>query len=249
MLRQTPLAIGETYHVYNRAAHKIPIFLEERDYERILALLYLGNAGRAIDVRDVLKGRTDEGPSFVFSQEVDRSMVDVLGYSLLPNHFHLILRQKSEDGITRFMRKVCTGYSMYFNLKYSHSGTLFQGRFKSSHLDTDPYFKWIFPYVHLNPVALTDPKWQEKGISDLARATEALRRYRYSSFYDYYVGERPERAILAYEEADGLLDKASDLEGLLADYVRGKVLYETFDTDTTDTTDSKDEGRSFVSAS
>ena len=114
---------------------------------------------------------------------------------------------------------------MYFNTKHEHSGVLFQGRFKSSHLNTDPYFKWIFPYVHLNPVSLTEPEWQEKGIADIGRAVDVLRNYRYSSYYDYYVGERPERAILAFEEAIGLLDKESDLQDMLSAYTRGKVLY------------------------
>ena len=114
---------------------------------------------------------------------------------------------------------------MYYNLKYRHSGTLFQGRFKSNHLDTDPYFKWIFPYVHLNPVSLIEADWQEKGIRNPARAREFLKNYRYSSYYDYYTGERPERAILAHKEVSGLLDKGRDLHGMLSAYRRGRVLY------------------------
>ena len=217
--------MNEAYHVYNRAAHKIPIFLEERDYDRFLVLLHLTNNSKTIDVRNSLKRHKDEGRSSVFADKTDRSLVDVLAYSLLPNHFHLVLRQKSAEGITRYLRRVATGYSMYFNLKYDHIGTLFQGRFRSSHLDNDSYFKWIFAYVHLNPVAFTDPEWHERGIRDIVRAQTQLQSYRYSSYYDYYTGERPERAIIAYDEAADLVDRACDLQEMLAEFGRGRVLH------------------------
>ena len=79
--------------------------------------------------------------------------------------------------------------------------------------------------MHLNPVSIAEPDWQEKGISEPARTKEFLRNYRYSSYYDYYVGKRPERAILAYDEASDLLDKESDLRSMLSEYARGRVLY------------------------
>ena len=224
MLRATPLVAGETYHIYNRGAGKQKIFLDATDYKRFLALLLLGNNTENIHLSNLPKY---QGPSLthVFEEKVDYSLTDVLAYSLLPNHFHLVIRQKSDDGITSFMKRVCTAYSMYFNLKYGHSGTLFQGRFKSSHLDTDPYFKWIFPYVHLNPVSLVEPQWQENGIIDPMLAKEFLRDYRYSSYRDYYVGERPERAILSYDEVFDLLDTKDDIQDMLAAYAKGKVLH------------------------
>ena len=161
----------------------------------------------------------------VFEEEIDHSLVDIYAYSLMPNHFHLVLQQKTDDGITCFLKRVCTAYSMYFNLRHDRRGTLFQGRFKSNHLDTDPYFKWIFPYVHLNPVSIREPHWQESGIGNPARAKEFLKNYRYSSYYDYYVAERPERAILAYDEAADLLDKEADIQDMLTAYAKGRVLY------------------------
>src|SRR3989344_3697702 len=224
MLRATPLVAGETYHIYNSGAGKQKIFLDATDYRRFFALLLLGHNTDNIHLSNL---RKNQGPSLtrVFEEEVGHSLADILAYSLLPNHLHLVLRQKSDDGITSFMKRVCTAYSMYFNLKHGHSGTLFQGRFKSSHLGTDSYFKWIFPYVHLNPVALVEPHWQEKGIANPKRAKEFLRNYRHSSYHDYYVGERPEREILAYNEAAKLLDKEADLQDILSAYRKGRVLF------------------------
>ncbi len=227
MLRKVPLIAGEAYHVFNRGAHKQAIFTCEDDYTRFLGLLYLSNHKDPIVVRDIIEKSKHRGrfSGEIFSEPVDKSLVDVLGYCLMPNHFHLILRQRSEAGITMFMRKVSVGYSMYFNLKHGHSGTLFQGRFKSSHLGTDPHFQWIFPYVHLNPISIVEPGWKEKRIGDLARAKDFLAGYAYSSYVDYYIIERPERALLSYEEATHFIDRKDDMYDLLADYARGRVLY------------------------
>lgn len=226
MLRAMPLVEGETYHIYNRGAAKQKIFFDDVDYRRFVALIFLSNNSENIHLSNL---RKYQGPSLtrVFEEKVDYALVDVYAYSLMPNHFHLVLQQKTNDGITLFLKRVCTAYSMYFNIKHDHSGTLFQGRFKSSHLDTDPYFKWIFPYVHLNPVSIREPQWQEKGIANPGRAKEFLKNYRYSSFHDYYVGERPERAILAYDEVADLLDKEDDIQDMLVAYKKGRVLHST----------------------
>jgi len=228
MLRKVPLLSGESYHIYNRGAHKQAIFTCKDDYTRFLALLHLSNHKEPILIRDILEKSKYRGrfSGEIFTELVDKSLVEVLAYSLMPNHFHLVLRQKSELGISTFMRKLSVGYSMYFNLIHQHSGTLFQGRFKSSHINTDPYFKWIFSYVHLNPVAMVEPAWEEKKIGDSQRANDFLANYQYSSYVDYYIAERPHRAILAYDEARDFIDKKDDIVALVADYARGKVLYQ-----------------------
>ncbi len=228
MLRKTPLLSGEAYHIYNRGAHKVPTFTDKSDYWRFLVLLHLSNHSKPVLLRDILERKRYRGrfSGEIFEEPADKSLVDLLAYSLMPNHFHLVIRQKTADGITKFMKKVMVAYSMYFNTKYGHSGVLFQGRFKSSHLATDPYFKWIFAYVHLNPVAISEPGWEGKGIANPGAVKEFLRHYPYSSYRDYYTGERPERAILAHNEMVGLLDKESDLQDMLAEYRNGKILYE-----------------------
>lgn len=226
MERRIPLSIDEAYHVFNRGAHKQSIFLDEADYRRFQILLFLANHSSPVDVGNILSKY--QGPSLVklFEQEQpDKNLVDILAYSLMPNHFHLVLKQKSVDGISVFMRKIGTAYSMYFNLKHDHAGTLFQGRFKSSHIATDPYFLWIFAYVHLNPIALCEPEWEERKINNLKSAKNFLNAYHYSSYQDFYVAERPERNVLAHAEALHFIDTEDDIEALLSDFARGRVLY------------------------
>ena len=154
-----------------------------------------------------------------------QKLVDVLAYALMPNHFHLVLKQKIDDGITKFMRKLATAYSMYFNIKYEHSGVLFQGRFKSSHINSGPYFRYIFSYVHLNPLELVEPDWKDGTIRNEKKARKFLADYRYASYFDYCVGERPERVILAYDDAPDFLKEQNDLEEMINDFSKGRALH------------------------
>jgi putative transposase len=226
MERGVALMEGEIYHVFNRGAHKQPIFLVDPDYRRFQVLLRLCNSREKVDAGNTLTKY--QGPSLVKLFGLERckdQLVDILAYALMPNHFHLVLRQRAEGGISQFMRKLCTGYSMYFNLKNGHSGTLFQGRFKSSHVDAAPYLFWIFAYVHLNPIALIAPEWEEKRIDDVLKAQKFLASYPYSSFIDYYAGSRPERSILDHENTRSLIESKKDINSLIASYHRDRVMY------------------------
>ena len=215
MIRRAPLITGEVYHVFNRGAHKADVFSNDTDRDRFLLLLYLANDSKSINLREL--GLKYKGRSFAdaFSAIVpEKPLVDVLAYCLMPNHFHLMLRQKIDGGISTYIKKVATAYSMYFNGQYDHSGTLFQGRFKSSHVDNEPYFRYLLSYIHLNPLELIEPQWKEGKLHDAARAREFLTGYRYSSFYDYTRKpvKRPERAVLSYTEIKDFLRGQCDLE-------------------------------------
>jgi putative transposase len=221
MERLVPLTTDETYHIYNRGAHKSAIFTRREDYERFLLLLFLCNGVEPISIRSTLAKYRGRFSVKVFQDGAvlqRKKLVSIHAYSLMPNHFHLVMHQAVDNGVSVFMKKVCVGYSMYFNTKYEHSGVLFQGRFKSSHIDTERYFKHIFSYVHLNPVELIEREWKEEGIRNKNRTRDFLNGYGYSSFYDYSVGPRPERAILSYDDAPDFLKDQNDLEEMLSDY-------------------------------
>ncbi len=95
------------------------------------------------------------------------------------------------------MQKLTTAYVMYYNKKYKRTGSLFEGKFKSEHAGDDGYLKYVFSYIHLNPIKLVEPKWKEVGIKDKNRATDFLKDYRYSSFKDYLKEARIESNILS----------------------------------------------------
>lgn len=214
--RGQALSVGEHYHVFNRGAHKQIIFTNDEDHKRFLMLLLLANTTAPLDVRGALHKYRGHVCVEAFKEKSDKSLVDILAYTLMPNHFHLVLRQKVDGGICAFMRKVCTAYSMYFNTKYNHSGVLFQGRYQSRHINNEAYFRYIFAYVHLNPLDLLESDWKKSGVKDMKRARMLLSSYPYSSYVDYCVHARPEGSILSQEDIPDFLNTQNDLEDLLA---------------------------------
>lgn len=85
---------------------------------------------------------------------------------------------------------------MFFNKKYERTGSLFEGRFKATHIDSDQYLKYLFSYIHLNPVKLIDPLWKEFGVQDRNRTKKYLSKYVYSSYLDYQGVRREEGVVL-----------------------------------------------------
>ncbi len=217
MIREVPLEEGETYHLYNRGAHKELLFRDEKDYSRFLLLLYIANNSERIHLGNLLRGHVGGSPMQILNEvETDKTLVSIYAYSLMPNHFHLILSQNSKDGISLFLKKVATAYAMYFNTKYQHSGVIFQGRFKSRHISNNDYYRYVFSYVHLNPLDLVEPNWKERGVRNIKASRSFMNGYKYSSFVDYSLGDRLERKILNWNQAPAFLKETNDFEDLLS---------------------------------
>lgn len=89
---------------------------------------------------------------------------------------------------------------MYFNKKYKRTGKLFEGTFKSTHVENDEQSKYNFSYIHLNPVKLVDPLWKENGVQDIKKAIAFLDSYKWSSYLDYKSVKRSENKIISPED-------------------------------------------------
>jgi len=189
--RSLTLAEGETYHIYNRGTDKRTIYLDNADYKRFMELLYLSNSSQAIVVRDIYRNHNS-----IYEYEKGDPLVAIGAYCLMPNHFHLLLNQLVDGGITKFMNKLCTSYAMYFNKKYQRTGALFQSKFKAEHAKTDNYLKYLYSYIHLNPVKLIDPSWKEEGVKDAAKSFDFAASFQYSSLPDYLNQDREEKIIV-----------------------------------------------------
>lgn len=192
-IRKTELVSGEYYHIYNRGNSKQKIFLDKEDYLRFSGLLYACNQKGNLKVANLNKDQT--------LYDVDREgiIIDIGAYCLMPNHFHLLITQSEDKNITNFIQKLSTSYSMYFNKKYKRTGSLFEGKFKSQHLSTDRYLKYMFSYINLNPIKLIQKDWKEKGIKNKKEAIGYLKDYLYSSYLDCIGIERIQNKILNLE--------------------------------------------------
>mgnify|MGYP001588556120 FL=1 len=173
-LRKQIFAQSEYYHLYNRGTEKRIIFFDEKDYNHFLYLMYLCNTEKSITLRDI---------SEFFDRE--ETIVDVGAFCLMPNHFHILIHEKMKNGISTYMRKLLTGYSMYFNKKYKRTGKLYEGVFKSIHINKDTYFKYLYSYIHLNPAKLIDKNWKEAENKKTSYLLEYVFSYQYSSLKEY----------------------------------------------------------------
>ncbi len=181
-------AENHIYHIYNRGVEKRNIFLDDQDHYRFIHDLYemnnknaVKNSGYHFNItgfhQDSLSLPDKESP-----RAKRMPMVDILAFALMPNHFHLLLMQKSDRGIVRFMQKIGTGYTMYFNKKYKRVGGLFQGRFKAKVIKDESHYYQLPFYLHANPLGLHLNKDKKQSINS---SLNFLEKYRWSSFMDY----------------------------------------------------------------
>jgi putative transposase len=154
--------------------------------------------------------------------EVGGKLVAIGAYVQMGNHFHVLAKEISKDGISTFMEKLSTGYSKYFNKKYERTGALFQGVFKAEHVSRDEYLKYLFAYIHLNPVKLIDPEWKENGIKDRESAKRYLEQYTYSSYLDHLGKKREEGLILTPKEFPEYFEDRTDFEQYINDWLMFK---------------------------
>jgi len=193
MERKIKFTQGEYYHVYSRGVEKRKIFLDGKDHERFLALLYIMNQNTPFNFANFLKYHKLEE---IFSEKREKPLVSILSYALMPNHFHILVYEHTKGGISKFMMRLLTAYSMYFNTKYERSGPLFIHPFRSAHILKEPQYLWIFSYIHLNPLKIKKINIELVTPKNLSLAESFLNSYKYSSYIDYEGSTRPHSKIL-----------------------------------------------------
>ena len=164
-MRKNPLVTDNYYHIYNRGVDKRDIFSDKKDLARfILSVKEFNNISPIGSIRDNPDvGRLGKDP-----------LVSVVCYCFNPNHFHFILKQEKDGGISEFLKRLLGGYTKYFNQMHNRSGALFQGRFKSHIINNDQYFLKIFPYVNMNFLIHDIPKEKKYLISSSDKEYENM---------------------------------------------------------------------------
>ena len=144
--RITPFVNGEFYHVYNRGSEKRPIFGTSRDHQRFI---------KTIKYYQIQGPKPKFSHSFKFKSfrlDPNKKIVEIICFCLMPNHFHLLIKQLKDGGITEFISKLSNSYTKYYNTKYNRVGPLLQGEFKAVFIESDEQLLHISRYIHLNPL-------------------------------------------------------------------------------------------------
>lgn len=163
--RLTPFTNQSFYHIYNRGVEKRQIFVDSNDYQRFLETIHYYQFSNP-------KPRLSTSKRFR-DQNFDKNpkIVEIICYCLMPNHFHLLIRQVKDGGIQEFASKLLNSYTKYFNTKHKRVGALFQGTFKAVAVDSDEQLLHLSRYIHLNPY--------------VSQLTENLLDYSYSSYLEF----------------------------------------------------------------
>lgn len=173
--RIVPFISNEVYHVFNRSIARLPIFIERNDYGRVLDLINYYRFNRpplrfSHYKRLSVEQKAEFEKSFMVNEN---SMLEILAYCIMPNHFHFLLQPKKDNAVSDFMRNLQNSYSKYFNTKRERTGSLFQFMFKAVRMETNRQLLHVSRYIHLNPV------------TSYLREIKDLEAYEWSSFKDY----------------------------------------------------------------
>jgi|SRR3989344_3308659 len=193
-MRKVQFAPNNIYHIYNRGVEKRDIFIDDNDRWRFLQGLYLFND---IETSSKLLWELERSCGAMnfkvikkyFSENRDgprEPLVRIMVDCLMPNHYHLLLEEIQEGGISKFMHKLGTGYTMYFNKKYNRVGGLFQGPFKAILVDNQLYLEYLLVYINvLNPWQLIEPNLKEHGVNDKIKVINFAESYLWSTHKEY----------------------------------------------------------------
>jgi putative transposase len=205
-MRKIKFAENELYHIYNRGVDKRQIFQDDHDYQRFYEAVILLN-----DDKDGLMAQWKDFKRFNTRAKLwelpelssrRKKLVEIVAYCFNPNHYHFILKQIADEGIKRFMHKLGTSHTNYFNQKYDRSGSLFQGPFKSSQIKANALI-YLSAYVNCN-----------SEIHGIAKAQS----YRWCSFPDY-LGKR-EKSIVKNKVVSNQFKNLKEYKNYVEEYIK-----------------------------
>lgn len=175
-IRKTPLITGCYYHVFNRSVDKIPIFKTYRCLVRLLeAIKYYRFSQAPFSLcRLIQQSEKEENKIFIDLEKNSPKLVDVICYCIMPNHFHLVLKQAIDKGIQIYLQKTQNSFSKFYNIHKQRKGPVFQNRFRAVLIEDEDQLVHVVRYIHLNPYS-----------SNLIARKNDLIRYPWSSFSEY----------------------------------------------------------------
>lgn len=188
--RVIPFVNGEFYHIYNRGVDKQITFLNRRDYSYFLQSLFYYRIDNPKPKFSLFK------KSSIFDIDKNKKIVDIVCHCLMPNHFHLLIKQLQEGGISEFMRKFIHSYTKYRNVKYKRQGAVFNGVFRAKRIETEEQLIHTSRYIHINPY--------------VSQIVKDLTLYHWSS-YNAYIGLIDDKDI-AKEEVLNFFNSHKDYE-------------------------------------
>lgn len=174
--RILPLVNEQIYHVFNRGIDHRPTFTDKREFQRAMLILsYYSFSTPPVKLSQFLQlANEDRDNIFLNLKKENKKLIEIICFCLMPNHFHLLLKQAEDKGISKFLSNIQNSYTRYFNIKNERVGPLFLDQFKAVLIQTDEQLLHVSRYIHLNPLT-----------SYVVKDFESLKRYPWSSLGEY----------------------------------------------------------------
>lgn len=166
-------------HLYNRGVDKRIIFSDDTDRKRFISALRLARLSNSPSLtllkKQIRIGKISPSELEKLEEKYSPPLLDIVSYALMPNHFHLQVKELIDKGVSKFFRKLGTSYVMYFNIKHERTGRLFESQYKSVSIDTDEQWLHLSRYIHANPF----------NSSKVKISLQQLKSYPWTSLPDY----------------------------------------------------------------
>jgi len=219
-MRKTPFVPDEYYHIYSRTILNVPEFRDNRNAERLAQAFLITNSTKSSEAFLFLKN--NKNVTINDALEIVRQgekLVDVLCYCIMPDHYHLLLKELKEGGISNFIRKSNISIAKYVNIKNDRRGPLFESRFNSKHIDTNEYLVHLSLYIHLNPLDFISGRaWRENKLKGWPGEKKKLLEYPWSSLKSYLDDNHRDPIISGTEIITDQFDNNKDYELFLQDW-------------------------------
>ncbi len=219
-MRKETFIPGEYYHVYGRVLFNAPEFKNSKNAQRLIQAFLLANSTKSSESFQHL--RNNENTSFKQSCEIAQSgekLTDILCYVIMPDHYHLLLRERIENGISRFIHKCNISIAKYINIKNNRRGPLFENRFNAKRVSTNDYLLHLSLYIHLNPLDfLIGREWRENKLKNWPLAKKKLLSYPWSSLKAFLQDDYSDPVISKTEIIRQQFDNHLDYENFLKEW-------------------------------
>lgn len=180
--RLVPLVTDQFYHVFNRGIDHRTTFTNANEFKRAITTLeFYSFSTPPLKLSRFLKLSKEEREKLHERLKTENNkLVEILSFCLMPNHFHFLLKQLQENGISKFLSIFQNSYTRYFNTKNDRDGSLFLDQFKAVLIETDEQLLHVSRYIHLNPLT-----------SYIVKDFDSLSKYLWSSLSEY-LNQAPE---------------------------------------------------------
>lgn len=227
-MRKEPFTVDNYVHVLNRGTKKLPVVRDKHDRWRFLKILcHLNDAHVSEHWIDEVDTNVKNGANLFdrpFLWQEKRPLVSILAYTLMPNHFHLLLKEITPGGVGKFMQKLGNSMTGHFNLKYNEQGSIFQGSYKAKRVEQNEYLRYLVAYIMVKNVFELYPGGLARAVTEFDKAFFWAQKYEFSSFADYASAEvRPPRIILNKEIVGDMFSSPIEFKKFAQEFMVGQA--------------------------